>query len=295
LNAYSDSRRLLVAITALLGAMTTAGAPCCGDPTRSDAGTRPIPEGGVIDCNAICGPPTDSTQSYECRAISSTEVECTFVYDVCNQPAGRRPSHFVARRSRGATREGAWLAAMAQLEAASVFAFEMLRDDLARLGAPRSLRRDAEVAANDERRHARLVGSLASSRGADPSAPRRPAPRVRSLRSIARENAVEGCVRETFGALVAWHQALHAEDADVREVMREIAADETRHAALAFGVDAWARTRLEPGDLRAIRRSEREARRTLRIRAPRELARRLGLPSPRESDRLASELFRALA
>jgi len=294
--------------------MTTAGAPCCGDPKRSDAGTRPLalPEGGTFPgegpnllladggvsaerCNAVCGPPDASTDSFECRLVSSTDVECTFVYDVCNQPGGRKPSRFVARRSRGATREGAWLAAMAQLEAASVFAFETLRDDLARLGAPADLRRAAEAAIRDEERHAALVGALARYRGAEPCAPRRREARPRSLRAIARENAVEGCVRETFGALVAWHQALHAKDADVRTVMREVAADETRHAALAFGVDAWAKAKLGPRDVAAIRRSERDARRTLDLRAPRGIARSLGLPAARDARRLVSSLFRALA
>jgi hypothetical protein len=260
-----------------------------------------MPEGGVMDgaltvqeCNAICGPPTSSTDSYECVAVSPTEIECTFVYDVCKQPSGRRPARFVPRRSRGATREGVWLAAVAQLEAASVDAFETLRDDLLRFGAPASLRRRAESAAEDERRHTVLMGTLARSRGAIPCAPRRSSSRPRSLRAVARENAVEGCVRETFGALLAWHQAIHAEDPDVRAVMREIAADETRHAALAFDVDAWASSILEARDVRAIRRAEHGARRALTLHAPRETARRLGLPAPRAARRLARSLFQCV-
>ena len=58
-------------------------------------------------------------------------------------------------------------------------------------------------------------------------APRRPV-------EIARENAEEGCVRETFGALLAAHQAAYACDPEVREVMTRIAGDELRHAALAL-------------------------------------------------------------
>jgi len=63
---------------------------------------------------------------------------------------------------------------------------------------------------------------------------------VRSLYEIA----VEGCVRETFGALEATFQAKNANDPQIRRVMRRIAEDETRHAALAWRVAAWIEPRL---------------------------------------------------
>jgi hypothetical protein len=40
----------------------------------------------------------------------------------------------------------------------------------------------------------------------------------------------------------------HAEQPGVRAVMAEIADDETRHAELAWAIDAWLRTRLSPAD-----------------------------------------------
>jgi hypothetical protein len=46
-------------------------------------------------------------------------------------------------------------------------------------------------------------------------------------------------VRETWAALLAAHQAEHATDPRVRAVMRAIAADEARHAELAWAIDAW--------------------------------------------------------
>ena len=52
----------------------------------------------------------------------------------------------------------------------------------------------------------------------------------RDLESIARENAVEGLVREAYGARVAIDPA--------------IAADEQRHADLAASVHEWLRPRL---------------------------------------------------
>jgi len=62
---------------------------------------------------------------------------------------------------------------------------------------------------------------------------------VRDLEEIALENAVEGCVRETFAGVAATYKAAHAGDAGIAAAMRIIAQDETRHAALAWDVAAW--------------------------------------------------------
>jgi hypothetical protein len=67
---------------------------------------------------------------------------------------------------------------------------------------------------------------------------------VRDIEAIARENAVEACVGETYGALAAAWQAEHAKGGEVRDVMRAIAPDELRHAALGWAIDAWSKTRL---------------------------------------------------
>jgi hypothetical protein len=93
---------------------------------------------------------------------------------------------------------------------------------------------------------------------------------------MAIENAVEGCVRETFGALVAHWQARHARDPDVARVMRVVARDETRHAALAWAIAEWAagrdarereRARVREGAATAMRRAAAELAREI-VRAP---------------------------
>jgi hypothetical protein len=116
------------------------------------------------------------------------------------------------------------------------------------------LARAARQSARDEIRHAAQMTSLARRYGASPVAPRVAAPqRRRPALEIAQENAVEGCVRETFGALLAWQQATSAQDPVFARVLRGIAADETRHAALAWEVAAFiepklsARERCGPG------------------------------------------------
>jgi rubrerythrin len=146
---------------------------------------------------------------------------------------------------RGEDRLGRWLAATAHSEAASVVAFLAMADELATHGAPDDLVRRAWAAAADEVEHARAMTRLAHARGVGVRPPRFDAIEVRDLTTIAIENAVEGCVRETWAALEAAHQARHAADPGLRRVMVCIAADETRHAELSHDLDGWIRTRLD--------------------------------------------------
>src|SRR5207244_3222953 len=106
----------------------------------------------------------------------------------------------------------------------------------------------ALAAADDEVRHARLTRSLARRFVAKENRRRRRPPReqgvfldIRPLEVVAAENVAEGCLRETFGAVVAAFQAQVAEDPHVRRVMRRIARDEARHAQLAIDVATWAK------------------------------------------------------
>ena len=69
---------------------------------------------------------------------------------------------------------------------------------------------------------------------------------VRSLEAVAIDNAVEGCIRETYGALVGMWQATFAGDPEVRRVMQGIARDESRHAALSWAIAGWIEPRLAP-------------------------------------------------
>jgi hypothetical protein len=70
---------------------------------------------------------------------------------------------------------------------------------------------------------------------------------------------VEGCIRETFGALVAMYQAEQATDTQIRGAMKVIAQDETRHASLAWRIAKWAEARLseeERAAVQALQRAE---------------------------------------
>jgi hypothetical protein len=60
------------------------------------------------------------------------------------------------------------------------------------------------------------------------------------LTHVAMTTLVEGCIGETIAALDAREGASLATDPHVRQVLSEIAADEERHAELAWRFLAWA-------------------------------------------------------
>lgn len=186
--------------------------------------------------------------------------------------AGRRPAGFtLAAASRheragggdgsggGDGNVGTYLALSAQLEDASVAAFERMSWELRALGAPHSLLRDAQRAAADERRHTDAMTRHALRYHAVPLRAQVPAAAPRSAFAVALENAVEGCVRETYGALVGLHQAAAARDVELRHAMAEIAQDELRHAALSWRVAAWLAPQLSADERSAIAGAKRRA------------------------------------
>jgi hypothetical protein len=236
----------------------------------------------------------------ECLVVDASSIpsttpltlECATGVFSCGPGIGRRPEGLAATTpARGVDRVGALLAEMAHLEAASVHAFRRLGDELTAKGAPRALVRCAERSARDEVRHARVTSRLARRRGAKPPpvvVARRPRG-SRSLVDFAIENAVEGCVRESFGALVATRQARAARDPRVARAMARIAVDETRHAALAWEIARWLRPRLEAGERARVTRAMRGAIASLRCEVsatPSDVAGELGLPTGPEAARL---------
>ena len=235
------------------------GASSSATTTGTDATTFGIePTGGDLDdelCTALC-------QHY--TAADTWGLYCTLADDappdqvhvVCTWTTGCDGRRHACLRSLG---EGvgedpvtAWLARAAHDEAGSVHAFDALHSELVDHGAPASLLRRVRRAAAEERRHALAVDRLVRARGGRWRRPRLHPMPTRDLRALAIENAVEGCVRETWAALSAAHQAAHARDPAIRTAMLTIAADERRHAELAWAIDAWLLARLGATDRRAV-------------------------------------------
>jgi hypothetical protein len=264
---------------------------------------------GLDDCIELCTGPAfpflscevangfgcdDDAQAFVASDGAPIVIQCDKCTIVGRRPAGLAP----ASSPRAHDVLGAFFARVAHLEAASVHAFEALAGDLARLGAPAALVCAARRSACEEVRHAQVTARIARRLGAEPAPVRVGRRKERSLRAIATENAVEGCVRETFGALIAAWQARHARDAGIRRAMRRIATEEARHAALAWAVARWMEPRLDPRARRAVRSARRVAvetlRRELEVPVEAELVERAGLPPPVPAARLVDELEAAL-
>ncbi len=260
----------------------------CNDPPRLAT--------GELDCNTICAgnPMGGSFASCYPSAVdaSATVIQCTYC------AVGRRVDDFAPAPCTGDDAVGLYFAAVAQLEAASVVAFERLARELSAYGAPTELIADARVAADDERRHARDTRALAQQRGA--AVPRLPklSSEVRSLREMAVDNATEGCVRETFGALVATWQAANARDANIARAMDVIAQDETRHGALSWSVAAWLDGVLTAEDRAAVEHARTAATEGLlaELAAPIDAAliRDAGMPDPATALSLARAMLTEL-
>lgn len=253
---------------------TDTGAASTGTSGAVEGAGRAEP----MDLQASLAPRPYAGELKYCSAAGTDAVVCVYAGQEC--ASGRRPAGLHAVAGEPLDSPGAWLAATAHLEAASVPAFERLADELRSHGAPGELQAAARAAAADERRHAAGMTAAARRYGARPPAFVVDPPRPRSLAALARENAVEGCVRETWAALLAAYQAMSAEDPAFRALMAEVAVDERRHAELAWAIDAWARTRLSAAEVRELDDALAGAAAALRpsVDPPAPLAGPLGLP-----------------
>ncbi|MCA9624228.1 MAG: ferritin-like domain-containing protein [Myxococcales bacterium] len=211
---------------------------------------------------------------------------------------GRRPAAFTSRAAVGRSELGAYFASVTHLEQAAVHAFEELRRELLHHGAPEALVSRARRAAREEVRHVRLMGRLARRFAGTPPRAQVTHRPPRALEDLALHNAVEGCVRETFGALLGLWQAQAAADPEVRHAMREVAADETGHAALSWDIHHWAMDQLGSAARRRVEEAQRRALDALcepEEPMPEALQREAGLPGSEVQVALAQRFRAALA
>jgi hypothetical protein len=213
-----------------------------------------------------------------------------------NACEGRRPHGLRERQTHASSAPGEWFARAAWLEAASIDAFRILQGELEHHGAPSELTSEALASAEDEIAHARIMRSLAHRFGATTEEPRVERGPIRDLEAIALENAIEGCVRETYGALQNAWQAERATSARVRAAMRVIARDELKHASFAWKIAAWIEPKLD-ADARARvqeARKDAAARLAASIAVDDSLVDVCGLPSTSDAAELVAGLRRAL-
>jgi Cys-rich repeat protein len=130
------------------------------------------------------------------------------------------------------------------MEHASIAAFARFTLQLLHLGAPRELIEQSQRAMLDETEHAKACFGLASRYLAQPLAPGRlpmdAALADNELEAVTLMTFLEGCVGETVATLEAQAALQGARDEDVCRALTRIAADELRHAALAWRFVRWA-------------------------------------------------------
>lgn len=207
-------------------------------------------------CDVLCA----GFQTRACNVSTNRDKKPIVFCHAANPCMGRPMSDGGDEACPSGAGMDVYLAFARRMEALSVDAFHELESDLARFGAPSALRRACRRAADDEARHANAMARLLEARGVRPAPiARRPASSFASLFALALHNERHGVVGETWGALVAAHQAEHAEDEDMRAAMRTIADEEAEHAALSFRIAAWARGRLSEEDVSALDRERQRA------------------------------------
>ena len=228
--------------------------------------TRVLP---TKTCDEICGRKTTQCEVAlapegppERPVMMSGTVTCSFIgEEVCSTGGGgggfdpfklnscpfgcgRRPAveASVAARADPLVHH---FAQIAMLEALSVGAFRQLARDV-RDHAPAFAARVSR-AARDEQRHARRARGVLRRLGAEADTVPHVPVATRPLDELTMNNAVEGCVRETFGAISACIQAERAGDPTIRRFFRAIAHDELEHAALSWDLHRAFMARVEPG------------------------------------------------
>jgi hypothetical protein len=133
---------------------------------------------------------------------------------------------------------------MGQMEHASIAAFARFNLQLLSLGAPADLVEACNSALVDETNHAQLCFGLASAFAGRAIGPG-PLNVAMSLEQTSLLDVVdlvlaEGCFGETSAALEALELLEISQDPAIAAAYRQIAADEQRHAELAFRFVAWA-------------------------------------------------------
>jgi hypothetical protein len=251
-------------------------------------------------CAELCPPSSANPSASECWAndadAGSAVLSCAYV-----QPCGtgRRPAGLVPAEAMGAPASDTvarFLSEAAHLEAAAVIAFEQLARDLEAHAAPRTLVLSARRAAREEAVHAATMRRHAARAGGQAWPVRVAATPSRTLEAIAVENAVEGCVRETFGAVVAMRQAERARGGRLRRSLRRIAREEAGHAELSWKVARWLSGELTEAAARRVDEARRGAVEALAHEVARDphrsLIDELGLPPAAEA-RAALDVLRA--
>ncbi len=306
-------RSTLANIAALVLAASGGGA-CSSGPSPKTISITPavacsIATAGPLSeaCNTACGGGGDMGASYDCSlpnpyamsgeagadagcpaGTGNVTLSCGVV------TLGRRTEGIEDVKLAASLDPGAYFSGCAYLEEVSVHAFDRLASELDAHGAPPALVAAALQARGEEERHAQLTRALALRFGGSLRAVHLPGFAPRSLLDIAIENAVEGCVRETYGAAVGLVGAEHAPAGPIRDALASIAKDECGHADLSWEIAEWILPLLGANERaivgRALRRAVSDLRNTSEPVVMEDARAICGFPSERERLRIVALL-----
>lgn len=234
--------------------------------------------------------------------LLSCDVEYTAVHSpyTCPRPVpGRKPDGLQLKNDLAAQQTsvnvlGQYLADMTAMETAAITAFYYLSRELEAYKAPAELIARARQAVLEETRHSEMAALLAASFDAQ-------MPEVcvddfclRSLYDIALENAVEGCVNETFAAACGLWQSENAKLDVFREVIAHITEEEMGHAELSWEIHQWIMPQLSQAEQEQIRIAQVEAIESLVAEFKQEsdpvVQQTFGLPTKQDAARLFAQL-----
>ncbi len=185
---------------------------------------------------------------------------------------------------------GNYFANMAMMEKAAITAFQYLVRELEAYEAPQELIELARKAIAEEARHTKMASNL--SKGYNTEIPEFIVNefQLRSLFEIALENAVEGCVNESFAATCGLWQHAHAEHDVFREVIGHITEEEIGHGALSWSIHEWIMPQLTEAQQAHVLQAQAKAFDTLeenfKLEEHPEVRIALGLPNQTEASAL---------
>jgi hypothetical protein len=208
---------------------------CQGPQDCDDGGYCALSSNGQHVCEyAVCGRPF----LIDCTARVAKVVANG---DWQARAAAPRVDHLTSSERDALARH--W-SRLGQLEHASIAAFARFSLQLLSLGAPPELVEQCTQALADETAHTKLCFQLASAYAGRPLGPGKldidGSLAGSSLEEIVDLVIAEGCFGETGAALEALEAADAASDPVIRAAYAQIAADEQRHAELAFRFVRWA-------------------------------------------------------
>jgi hypothetical protein len=250
-------------------------------------------------CSTLCQEETGVYYDYLCSCDYSGSDEqgmhpVTCEYTVCAVEGRGHGNIQKLSTISGKNERARYFARAYHAEASSVAAFLQLRSELDLHNAPKELLERCSVAANEEVHHARMMAKMAKDCGNElPTLDFGELPH-RSLFDLVLDNAIEGCIFESYSALKAHFQAQNAIDSGIRAIMKVIATDETKHAQLAWDIHQYLMSLLSSTEQQQIRIAQQQALKQLITQAGQEnsqsCASEFGYPPSKLAETFAQQL-----